>query len=419
MRRVSTKSMSATATAVLMLAGLGGGALHAQPSTPGTPASAPAAAPAGNQPAAVPGASPTVEGLPGQAPAPQPAGPTRPTYTLGAEGQWQQSSAPVAGSDEAVIAEARRLIATGDFDQAVVNLDAWLQSNDTSGKAVVPAALLARGDARSSMGDEFEALYDYEQIIKSFPASAEYPIAVQRELEIGVKYLQGTKRLWWFGLRWLDAEDVGEELLIRVQERLPGSRVAERAGIELADYYYRERELTLASTAYEMFLLNYPMSPYRIKAMQRRIYANIARFKGPRYDASSLSDARILINRFMTLYPAQAQEAGLDEALLTRIDENAGLQMLEIAAWYVGRGDEASARYTLQRLLRRHPQSAAARRALEMIKEKGWSVSPGDDGDEVVTTPGGGTTAPANGASGGNGSAGKDGGSTENEKKKP
>ncbi len=415
MRRVSTKSMSATATAVLMLAGLGGGALHAQPSTPGTPAGAPApaTAPAGNQAGAVPGASPTVEGLPGQAPQQQPAGPTRPTYTLGGEGQWQQSSAPVAGSDEAVIAEARRLIATGSFDQAVVNLDAWLLANDTSGKAVVPAALLARGDARSSMGDEFEALYDYEQIIKSFPASGEYPIAVQRELEIGVKYLQGTKRLWWFGLRWLDAEDVGEELLIRVQERLPGSRVAERAGIELADYYYRERELTLASTAYEMFLLNYPMSPYRIKAMQRRIYANIARFKGPRYDASSLTDARILINRFMTLYPAQAQEAGLDEALLTRIDENGGLQMLEIAAWYVGRGDEASARYTLQRLLRRHPQSAAARRALEMIKEKGWSVSPGDDGDEVVATPGGGAPVPASGA------AGKDGGSTENEQKKP
>ncbi|MBL0869782.1 MAG: outer membrane protein assembly factor BamD [Phycisphaerales bacterium] len=381
-------SRATTAATVLMLAGLSGGVLHAQPATPTTPATpAPAPAPATNQPAATPGGTPTVEGLPGQTPAPQLAGPTRPMYTLGSEGQWQQSSAPALGSDEAVIAEARRLIATGQFDQAIVNLDAWLLSNDTSGKAVVPAALLARGDARSSIGDEFEALYDYEQIIKSFPASAEYPIAVQRELEIGVKYLQGTKRLWWFGLRWLSAEDVGEELLIRVQERLPGSRVAERAGIELADYYYRERELTLASTAYEMFLLNYPMSPYRIKAMQRRIYANIARFKGPRYDASSLSDARILINRFMTLYPAQAQEAGLDDALLTRIDENAGLQMLEVAAWYVGRGDEASARYTLQRLLRRHPQSAAARRALDMIKEKGWSVTPGDDGDEVIASP--------------------------------
>lgn len=407
--------------ALLMLAGLGGGVVRAQPATPSaptTPAPAQASTPASSQPTVAPGASPTVEGLPGQAPAPQPAGPTRPTYTLGAEGQWQQSSAPAAGSDEAVIAEARRLIATGQFEQAIVNLDAWLQSNDTSGKAVVPAALLARGDARSSIGDEFEALYDYEQIIKSFPASAEYPIAVQRELEIGVKYLQGTKRLWWFGLRWLDAEDVGEELLIRVQERLPGSRVAERAGIELADYYYRERELTLASTAYEMFLLNYPMSPYRIKAMQRRIYANIARFKGPRYDASSLTDARILINRFMTLYPAQAQEAGLDEALLTRIDENAGLQMLEVAAWYVGRGDEASARYTLQRLLRRHPQSASARRALEMIKEKGWSIMPGDDGDEVVAGPGnaGGVTGEGGGAGG---SGGQNGGGAENGKKQP
>lgn len=301
-------------------------------------------------------------------------GVARPRYTLNGTGEWTGSGAPAPGSDEEVVSTARRMIAENRPDEAKKKLDAWLKENESRGSALVPAALLARGDAQTLAGDEFDALYDYEQIIKIYPAAAEYPIAVERELEIGIKYVSGTRREWFFGWRILNAEDVGEELLVRVQERMPGARVAERAGIELADHFYRNRELKLASTAYEMFLLNYKLSPYRVKAMQRRIYANIARFKGPRYDGSALVDATVLIKRFMSLYPAEAQKSGLDESLLTRIDETAGLQMLEVAAWYLRTGDDASARYTLKRLIRAHPQSAACQRAIEQMKARGWEI---------------------------------------------
>ncbi len=309
-------------------------------------------------------------------PTPVEAGITRPQFKFSATGDLAPVATPTPGTDEAVIADARRLIASGQPAQAKLLLDDWLKENSQSGKPTVPAAFLARGDAISLDGDEFEALYDYEQVIRSFPGSGEFPLAVEREMEIGIKYIQGMERRGWFGLRWVDAEDVGQELLIRVQERLPGSRVAERAGIELADHYYRERDLTLAATAYEMFLANYPLSPYRLKAMQRRIYANIARYKGPRYDGSALTDARVLINRFQSLYPAQAQETGLDSALLTRIDETGALQMLEVASWYLARGDDAAARYTLKRLVRTHPLTAAAQRSLEVLKERGWMDAP-------------------------------------------
>jgi outer membrane protein assembly factor BamD (BamD/ComL family) len=175
-------------------------------------------------------------------------------------------------------------------------------------------------------------------------------------------------------MRFASAEDEGEELLIRVQERLPGSRLAERAGIELADHYYRERELSLAGEAYELFLANYPNSPYRNKAMQRRIYSNIGRFKGPRYDGSALIDASVLIRRYMSLYPSQANAAGLDQALLNRIDESAAQQLFEIANWYIFRDDLVAGRATLQRLVRLHPQSAAAGRAILELESRGWPL---------------------------------------------
>ncbi|MFN0011435.1 MAG: outer membrane protein assembly factor BamD [Phycisphaerales bacterium] len=298
-------------------------------------------------------------------------------YTLDPAGEWKAGAAPVPGSDEAIIAQARKDLAEDRPTAALSAMNTWLEKNERSKSALLPLAYITRGDARTASGDEFEALYDYEAVVKQFAGQPEFITASERELEIAVRYVNGMDRKS-FGLRWISADDIGTELLIRIQERLPGSQLAERAGIELADYYYRESDMELASEAYELFLLNYPQSPYRMKAMQRRIYSSLARFKGPRYDGSPLTDSRVLIRRFSSLYPAQAQQAGLDEALLTRIDESAGAQMMESARYYFDRGDLVAARYTLNRLLAAHPQTAAAGRAVDVMRERGWLAKPAD-----------------------------------------
>lgn len=293
-------------------------------------------------------------------------------YTLDPSGEWKPSgTAPAPGSDEGLIAQARKDLAEDRPKAALDSMNQWLEKNGRTKSPLLPAAYLARGDALTATGDEFQALYDYEAVIKQYAGQREFIMANERELEIAVRYVNGLNRKS-LGMRWLTADDIGTELLIRIQERMPGSQLAERAGIELADYYYREADMQLASEAYELFLQNYPQSPYRMKAMQRRIYASLARFKGPRYDGAPLTDSQVLIRRFSSLYPAQAQQVGLDEALLTRIDESAGAQMLEHANYYVRMGDPVSARYTLHRLLVAHPQTAAAGEAINIMRARGW-----------------------------------------------
>ncbi len=303
---------------------------------------------------------------------------TSPEYKLGGgaggAAQWQQAAAPEPGTDAAIIADARRAIAEERPGAAITILDKWIEANKRGSSPLLSQAYLLRGDATTANGDEFEALYDYEAVIKNFVSSPEYVTAVERELEIAIQYVNGLDRRL-FGFRWIGVSDIGEELLIRVQERLPGSKTAERAGIELADHYYRSREMELAGIAYELFLKNYPQSQYRAKALQRRIYSSIARFKGPKYDGKPLVDAAVLIKQFQNQFPAQAAESGLDEALLTRIDESGGQQMLESAKWYMKTGDPVSARYTLQRLLTKHPQTTAAAESTELMIAKGWPLT--------------------------------------------
>ena len=194
---------------------------------------------------------------------------------------------------------------------------------------------------------------------------------VEREFDIGKRYLTGLKtKIFWMRLE--DATSLGAELLVRVQERLPGSRIAEEACLFLADHYYRVRDLTQASEMYDVFLHNFPTSEHRQRAMQRRAYASIGQFKGPSYDASGLVEARSLLKNFADQYPAEAERAGMSDALSARLDESIASQKLEKARWYFRQGDDVSARFTLNRLRRSHPRTVAASIAYDLMLERGW-----------------------------------------------
>ncbi len=318
-------------------------------------------------------------------------------YSLDGSGTWKQTVAPAAGSDEAVLAQARQALADKKPERTLSLLNPWLEKNENTDKPLLAQAYLLRADAKTAAGNEYKALYDYEHgVIERFPSTPEYITALERELEIAIRYVNGL-RYKWLGVRVFDASDIGEELLIRIQERLPGSRLAERAGIELADHYYRTHDLRLAGEAYELFLRNYPASTHKMHAMKRRVQSAVGQFKGPEYDTSALKDAKVLIGRFATLYPSEAEKAGLNDGLVARIDESAAAELLESAKWYFRQDDLVSARYNLKRLVQKHPGTAASTIAIETMKERGWlvTVPSTQAADSIAPTTATTPTAPA------------------------
>lgn len=292
-------------------------------------------------------------------------------YRLDSRRSWDRVETVAPSPDEQTIAEARRALAQDKPGQAYDILDEWLEANSEAPSPLVPEAYLLRGDALLAMGKEFKALYDYEAVIRGYPQSDAFRVALERELEIGLDYANGLQRKVW-GMRIGESEDIAVEILIRVQERLPGSALAERASIELADFYFERRDMDLAREAYDLYLVNHPGGPNRMKAMSRRIYAEVARFKGPRYDAAGLLNARVRIEDFAARFPAQAEQTGLNESLTSRIDESLAAQYLDTASWYLKSEDRASAKYTLRRLIREYPHTIAAEEALTLMQQQGW-----------------------------------------------
>jgi outer membrane protein assembly factor BamD (BamD/ComL family) len=286
-------------------------------------------------------------------------------YTLSEQDTWKQTRSLDPNTPEGNLAEARTALAAGDAKKADELASAWIEKYERH--PLMPEAYLLRGDALVAQYEEYAALYDYEYVARMYAGSEAFVTALEREFKIAKQYAEGGKRKLW-GIRWVSAEEEAEELLIRIQERLPGSRLAELAGMELADYYFNKRMMGLAVDAYALFIENYPRSEQVSKARRRLIYAHLASFKGPEFDARGLNEAKVQLQELSAQTPVEAQRVGAD-ALLTRIDESNAAKMLETARWYWRSGNAIATEQMIRRLVQKHQRSVAAAEALRMVPE--------------------------------------------------
>ena len=285
-------------------------------------------------------------------------------YKLAEDDAWVETATIDPSTPEGQLASARRALARGRPERAEHLAAQWIARYEQH--PLLAEAYLIRADAMFARRDYYEALFDYEYVARMFPGSEAFVTALERELEIARLFAGGTKRKLW-GMRIVDASAEAEELLIRIQERLPGSRLAEEAGMMLGDYYFSRRKMDLAAEMYAIYVENYPHSEQIDRARKRLIYAHLASFKGPEFDAAGLYEARARLQELKAVAPATAQQMGAD-ALLTRIDESDAMKMLEAARWHLKRGDLIATELTIRRLVRTYPRSVAAANAMRLIE---------------------------------------------------
>ena len=289
--------------------------------------------------------------------------PAQEKFTLSDNDEWVQKDKLDPATPEGRLAEVRRSLANDETYRAINLVAQWLTQFE--GHSLTAEAYLLRGDCYRARREYYKALFDYEYIARVFPASEIFVKALERELEIAKLYAGGLKRKMW-GMRIVDASEEAQELLIRIQERMPGSRLAESAGITLGDYYFSRRKMTLAVDAYSLFIENYPRSEYVGKARRRLIFSHLASFKGPEFDAAGLYEARELLLDLQAIEPAAAEQTGAD-ALLVRVDESDAQKMLATARWYWKTENAIAAEFTIRKLVRKYPRSVATTQALRLI----------------------------------------------------
>lgn len=296
------------------------------------------------------------------------------TWIYTGRGEWAQAQTrPTTRMVEnPTLDRAERLLVARRQEAARDILLDWLKKHRRAPDRDRGLFLLA--EAYYQYGDRIRAFYHLDELMDYHPESRLFYPALERQYEIADRFLRGYKRRV-FGIPLLGAQEEAIDMLFRIQERAPGSPIAERALLRTADYYYSHAQYDLAADAYAVYAHSYPRSPAVPRVKLRQAFASLAQFRGLHYDATPLVDARAQLVAIRAAYPELADEENVD-AVIERIDQSMAGKLYWTGNFYRRTNEPRAAVYTYRYLIKRYPdtpEAARARQRLEAMPQ--WALA--------------------------------------------
>lgn len=248
-------------------------------------------------------------------------------------------------------------------------------------------------------GDRIRSFYHLDELMDDFPESRYFFPALQLQYDIAIAYLDGMKDTF-LGLPIVSMTDEAIEMLYRIQERSPGSPLAERALKRTADYYFNTSQFDLARDAYNTFVRTYPRSPDVPQVRLRTAFSSLAEFRGPVFDATPLIDARAQFKEIQAQYPDLAADANVS-GWIDRIDSDLANKAYNTARFYQRTNRLRGAVFMYRYVIGTYPNSSEAelaQRILAMMPH--WALEglppPPSNPEAAATQPVGGNVPGAN-----------------------
>lgn len=284
--------------------------------------------------------------------------------------------------DGTPIAEARKLLVEERYSAAHEILDDWLEENGGHERAIEAHYLL--GEAYFGRAD-FRRAHEQFEIVVDASAGDLFYKALRREMDVARAFLSGEPQIVFKILR-LPAYEEGVEILDRVWERLPGTRLGEQALKLKADYYFGVGEMDLAQDSYAFLAQQYPNGRYHQLALLRAAEAASAAFPGVQFDATPLANAQERYAQLRDAYPAYAERESVD-ARLDAIREQRAAKAMDVARWYAKTGRDDAAAFYYRHVLETWPDTLSAPQARARLRDMGLLEEPEPDGPVDETEP--------------------------------
>ncbi|HOD81566.1 MAG TPA: outer membrane protein assembly factor BamD [Phycisphaerae bacterium] len=302
-------------------------------------------------------------------------------------GKWVRLAEPKPGTPEGELAILRRLVDTQQYKAAVKGVQAFLEQHpDHAGRE---EAMMLAGQAQFDRGRYWLAYEWFKQQVDNFPGGVYAERALHREYQIGDAFLEGKKRLV-LGLFWVTARGEGVEMLQRIAEQAPGSDIAERSLLRVADYYYNRGDWGEAVQAYDEYLELFGKSNSAPYARLQAARATHGQFKGIPYDETPLLEAQQRFGTFGQYFPRAAQRNNVDD-ILGNITDTRAAMTLDTARFYMRTNHPRAAAFYFRLVMDRYPTTPAAdeaRRVLGLMVDE--PVSQPAQAPPATTQPSGG-----------------------------
>jgi outer membrane assembly lipoprotein YfiO len=285
------------------------------------------------------------------------------TTTSPADGRILSSDANAA--QDAELDAIEQLLADKRGRSAKKRIIEWIKANTTSPERDRGLFLLA--EMYDQVGDKIRAYYHLDELMDFYPESRLFFPALEKQFGIADSFLKGYKRRF-LGMPILTGEDEAIEMLFRIQERAPGSPIAERSLLRSADYYYDHGDYDFAVDAYAAYAKTYPRSPDTPGVRLRQAFASLAQFRGKRFDPTPAIDAKAQLQDIQAEYPELARREGVSDILI-KIDEMLASRIAATADFYRRTHQPRAQAYNLRYLVDNYPDTQAAAKAKSALEK--------------------------------------------------
>jgi outer membrane assembly lipoprotein YfiO len=287
------------------------------------------------------------------------------TWNYGGSGRWgrieRPKTQPSMAVPNAALDRVEAQLQARQSGPALKRVLAWLNSPANRNVPDRDRALFLLADAYYQEDDRIRAFYHLDELLDKHPESRFFYPSLEKQYRIADAFLKGHMRRF-LGMPILPATDEAVDMLFRIQERAPGSPIAEKALLRTADYYFNTSQFDLSGDAYGAYARRYPRSPDVPRVRLRQAFSSYAQFRGVRWDATPLIDARAQLEDIKVRYPELAAEANVQK-FIDNINATLARKLSHTADFYRRTGKARAAVYTYRELMSSYPDSREAKLA--------------------------------------------------------
>jgi len=291
------------------------------------------------------------------------------------EGGWKpvggQSLLSSTNTPDNLRGESRKALDAGAYQDA---LQGFLSLRDN-----FPDSPLARSveisfqiaECYFQMGERYyENAYQYYlRVLRQNPPEEMLQTTLGRIYDIGISFLHGRARLYFLGFI-PHGKSHGVDILTGdrgLVTNYPYIKYSEDALMEVARYYFENREYLEAERIYEQMVRNYPQSPWNDTAEYQLALSVYRQIRGVEYDQDSIKRARIKFNSYLNHHPRGSQVEEV-RRLLHHMSEMEGQRDLNIAKYYLRESYPQAAMLYLRSVFIKNPKTEAAREARKIYE---------------------------------------------------
>ncbi len=205
----------------------------------------------------------------------------------------------------------------------------------------------------------------YKELLTKYPFSPYFVKALEREYNLGLKFLQGYRRKFWDITKPI--ENPAPEIFDLIISVSPNGKYAPPALYYKGLYLKKKKRFAEAKSAFEKLLRSYPDSDFADKAEYQLAMCYYEMSLDPQYDQEYTTKAIEALRRFIKKYPDSTFRPRAEE-LIAGLEEKKAQHLLEVARFYLKQGNSRSAKIYLEDVLDHYPGTKSAREAKEILR---------------------------------------------------